>query len=725
MKLLVVSHACATAVNQAVYAELARQTGWAVDLVVPSNWRDEYGRRCPVERWPTFAGNLLAVPVVRPGDIIGHFYRARLGRLVRRSDPDAVYMAHEPYAAATAQVYRAVRRSGRDRPVGFYSAQNIVKRYPPPFRWWEAGVYRASRFAFPCSDAVAATLVAKGYDGPARVLPLAIDPAVYRPHPEAAAARRELTGGADAVVLGYVGRLVPEKGLRTLMAALAELPDANWRLAVVGAGPLEAELRATAAAAGLGERVRFCGFVPHTDAPRLLSAMDVLVLPSETQPNWREQFGRVVLEAMACGTPVLGSDSGEIPNLIRDTGGGVTFAERDVPGLATALRHLIDNPAETPTSGRRRGRRRRRPVHAGRRRPLHGRGRDGRRRPAGGSEMTQTDAKLRSATVDALEGWRGIACLLVVAYHCGLNLRLPGVTVLGFSGVHLFFVLSGYLLFRPYATAMMAGRPLPAVGNFYARRLVRIVPPYAVALAAYVLLRVVSHTKPPDGFNIATHAVLAFNYFPRVDLFSINPVFWSLAIEVQFYLLLPLAAVAAARVVPGRPAACAAGLFVAGVAARWLEVRHFRAAGGATTDVAFRSVFAYLDLFACGMAVACRPAGSVAGPAWRRWATVLLGLALAVAANDWCAATAGGDWQRGGSDAFLVLFPVALSAGVAMLLWTLTTPGRPGPAWLATGPLRWVGASPTACTCTTSGCSSRPASCTCSRAAATSSTPSP
>jgi glycosyltransferase involved in cell wall biosynthesis len=85
--------------------------------------------------------------------------------------------------------------------------------------------------------------------------------------------------------------------------------------------------------------------VPHEQTPEYLSAFDVLVLPSETQPNWKEQFGRVVIEAMACGTPVVGSDSGEIPKLIADTGGGLIFTERQPQELAGQLAKLVRDPA--------------------------------------------------------------------------------------------------------------------------------------------------------------------------------------------------------------------------------------------------------------------------------------------------------------------------------------------------------------------------------------------
>jgi glycosyltransferase involved in cell wall biosynthesis len=126
-----------------------------------------------------------------------------------------------------------------------------------------------------------------------------------------------------------------------LAAALGQLSDLRWQLLLVGTGEFAEPLRALLAANGLTDRVQFAGYVPHEEAPRWLAALDILVLPSETQPNWSEQFGRVIPEALACGVPVIGSDSGEIPNLIRSSGGGLVFAERNPAALAEALRRLI------------------------------------------------------------------------------------------------------------------------------------------------------------------------------------------------------------------------------------------------------------------------------------------------------------------------------------------------------------------------------------------------
>jgi glycosyltransferase involved in cell wall biosynthesis len=83
--------------------------------------------------------------------------------------------------------------------------------------------------------------------------------------------------------------------------------------------------------------------VPHTEAPRYLAAFDMLVIPFETQSNWKEQFGRVIIEALVCGTPVVGSDSGEIPHLVEATGGGLVFPEGEADSLAACLTELIQD----------------------------------------------------------------------------------------------------------------------------------------------------------------------------------------------------------------------------------------------------------------------------------------------------------------------------------------------------------------------------------------------
>ena len=137
--------------------------------------------------------------------------------------------------------------------------------------------------------------------------------------------------------IGYVGRLVPEKGIDLLIRAAAQL-DGNWALSIIGTGPEKASLMCLVDTLGCERRVRFHGSLQHHALRKALASLDVLVSPSRTRPNWKEQFGRVLIEAMACRVAVIGSSSGEIPVVIGDA--GLVFREDDVNDLKRCLESL-------------------------------------------------------------------------------------------------------------------------------------------------------------------------------------------------------------------------------------------------------------------------------------------------------------------------------------------------------------------------------------------------
>jgi L-malate glycosyltransferase len=328
MNALVVSHACATAANRAVFEEMAARVGWNITLVVPENWRDEFGNR--LHERSTGRLNVLHVPVILNGNIILHAYRFHWKKFLLEGDFDAVFVQHEPYAAATWQVCRAAKSLPAPPAFGFSSCQNIKKHYPLPFSAAERMVLHSSRFAFPITGAVAGVLEQKGFDGGMRVCPLPVDLSLCRP-------RARESAGMQEPVIGFVGRFVPEKGVLTLLDALDRLKDRAWRAVFVGAGPLRDVMCERLRQGGLEGRATFTGYVPHAETPRLLASFDMLILPSETRPNWKEQFGRVIPEALACGTCVIGSDSGEIPKLIHASGGGIVFPEGRADRLAEEI----------------------------------------------------------------------------------------------------------------------------------------------------------------------------------------------------------------------------------------------------------------------------------------------------------------------------------------------------------------------------------------------------
>jgi len=345
VRLLVVSHPCVTPTNQDFFGRVRSLSGWEMKIVAPRAWRNEYGSQ-RLSRSPGYDGELLGLPVLLPGNIPLHAYARGLRRAIRRWRPDAVYAHHEPYGPATWQVAEAAARA----PLAFYSAQNLRKDFPLPIAAGERWLYRRAKLALPVTRAVAQVLRDKGFAGQVAVMPLAVDMGPGH----AIAPPSALPGG---LTLGYVGRLAPEKGIDTLLDALTGLQDIDVRCVIAGDGPARDDLGRHAIRAGIADRVRWMGYVAHDAVGAAYAACDVIVVPSLTVPGWTEQFGRVVVEALSYGRPVLTSETGELPNLVADTRGGWTFREGDHAGLAEQVRGLAANPALVRATGEQ-GRRR-------------------------------------------------------------------------------------------------------------------------------------------------------------------------------------------------------------------------------------------------------------------------------------------------------------------------------------------------------------------------------
>jgi glycosyltransferase involved in cell wall biosynthesis/GT2 family glycosyltransferase len=268
-------------------------------------------------------------------------------------DWDVLDLHEEPAALATAEVLllRALRRVRT--PYVLYSAQNLAKRYPPPFRWWERRALRGAGAVSVCNAEAGDVLRAKGLTAPAHVIGLGVpspaaavqDPAAHAgPGAQDAGAPTDagVVGAAAPARTGYVGRLLhPHKGLDVLLDA-AEA-DPRLHVAIAGAGPYEGELRRRAATPALAGRVTFHGHLAGDELTAFYRGLDVLAVPSVAAPGWLEQFGRVAVEAMAAGVPVVASDSGALRDVVG--GAGVLVPPGDAAALAAALASVALDPA--------------------------------------------------------------------------------------------------------------------------------------------------------------------------------------------------------------------------------------------------------------------------------------------------------------------------------------------------------------------------------------------
>lgn len=274
------------------------------------------------------------------------YYYPGISKLIGPKRWDLVHIDDEGYNLATFLVVRQSVKCGI--PVVFTARKSMFQSFPLPFNCFEKYVYQSSDGAVAGNTDALNVLRKKGFTNAAACIQLGVDPNVFR-RLDASDLRKEM-GFEDEFVFGFAGQIAQRKGLDTLIKALALLPK-KCALVIVGAGPDSSMFRSMARELCVSERIRWQTWVDHKQIARYMCAFDVFVLPSRTAKRWREDFGRVLIEAMACETPVVGSDSGEIPNVIGDA--GLIFHEGDERELAGHLLRLMENTSSRKALGRR------------------------------------------------------------------------------------------------------------------------------------------------------------------------------------------------------------------------------------------------------------------------------------------------------------------------------------------------------------------------------------
>lgn len=249
--------------------------------------------------------------------------------------PTFICVDSEPYGLLAFEVAVFRRIFFRKSRLIVHSSQNIHKEYPFPFRLTERFVMSQASAVFSRTEEIRQVLLSKGCKCPVYVISHGVD--IYQFSPRDQAASLPSPAAKEPLKIGYVGSIVEQKGLNVLVDAVA-LIQAPFDLQIVGNGPLKASLEERIRNSSLKSRVSFSPSVQNSELPKILRRFDVLVIPSLTTPGWKEQFGRIIIEAMACGVPVIGSDSGSIPEVIGD--GGVIVHENDPSQLCAALEEV-------------------------------------------------------------------------------------------------------------------------------------------------------------------------------------------------------------------------------------------------------------------------------------------------------------------------------------------------------------------------------------------------
>jgi len=271
------------------------------------------------------------------------FYSFTLLKYLKESNPDIIFINNEPWSTTAFQTIFFCKLLRLKTKAVIYTSENLIRKYPIPFRWFEKYALNNTNLVLTVTKNEGREILLryKKYKGKVEYLPLSVNTDVFRKI-DVSDLKKSLLNNFDATfTIGYVGRIVKEKGIDTLIEAISSL-EIKDKLIIIGDGPYKESLLKLIKKFNLSEKVIFIDRIFYSELPRYINCMDLLILPSITTSNWREQFGRVLIEAMACEVPVIGSSSGEIPEVVN--GVGLIFQEKNVQELKEKILQLYSNP---------------------------------------------------------------------------------------------------------------------------------------------------------------------------------------------------------------------------------------------------------------------------------------------------------------------------------------------------------------------------------------------
>lgn len=321
------------------YDSFADDSQVHLTLVIPDRW-NESGRsleRGKINTRVELKTMKILFPSFPKANWYFHFYPG-MDRMIDELCPDVLHLWEEPWSVVAAQAAYLCRKRGIA--LVLETEQNVLRPLPFPFERLRRYALARTNLLVSRQDEALNVSRACGYTGPAAIVEYCVDQTRFRPlDQDLAKSMFDVTG----FTIGYVGRLIREKGLFTVLDALKTCRQ-HINFVMVGSGKASDDLRSRIQELGLGDRVRILPSQSQDGVATFMNSLSALILMSETTRSWKEQFGRVIIEAQACGVPVIGSSSGAIPSVIG--GGGWIVPEGNSLQLAELLDKLASDPAQ-------------------------------------------------------------------------------------------------------------------------------------------------------------------------------------------------------------------------------------------------------------------------------------------------------------------------------------------------------------------------------------------
>jgi glycosyltransferase involved in cell wall biosynthesis len=329
IKVLTVGHSFVVEANRAVMNTVNQFDDVEVTIVSPDKMKSEMGEIIAIP-----GPNVVIVPTYLSQRIHLFFY-TKIEKLLKSGNYDLIYIWEEPYIYSGFQIARLAKKY--KIPYVFSTFQNINKKYPFPFSFIENYVSKNSSGWIPHANLVKETLLSRGYsERNCKLITMGVSKNRFFPEEAKRTIKRgEL--GLTKVTLCFMGRLIEDKGISVLIQALGQV-NFDWQLLVLGVGPEKETIVEWARNINKIHDVKFI-HAKHDLVPDYLRCADILVAPSQTTGKWKEQFGRMIIEAFASKVAVIGSTSGEIPHVIGDC--GIIVDEKNVTEWKEKIEFLL------------------------------------------------------------------------------------------------------------------------------------------------------------------------------------------------------------------------------------------------------------------------------------------------------------------------------------------------------------------------------------------------
>lgn len=351
MKVTIIGHAYSASYNRKdKLVRMAKHPDVdSLQLIVPRTWYDKPLEMDRSYHQESFDGAYRIDPVgamftsSQPKYV---FNPVQLFSAIHSFNPDVLYIEQEPHDLVSAQIALMNMTLFR-KPIVMFTWENTDRSFSLPRQILRTQTIQ-NMSGFVAGNSEAVELLGRTSNKPMTVIPqFGVDVERFKPmNVDGLKIEFNLD---NAFVLGFVGRYTKDKGIHTLIDACKKVRTLDHQevilVCVSSMSPPEWILQAQEEC---GDSLRLLSNIDHHDFPKYMNVFDALVLPSETTSDWKEQFGRVVIEAAACGIPTIGSSSGAIPEVIGEN--GIIFKEKDVDDLSRVISAVLSKQASLPSS---------------------------------------------------------------------------------------------------------------------------------------------------------------------------------------------------------------------------------------------------------------------------------------------------------------------------------------------------------------------------------------